>query len=179
MKRNDESLLDFRDDLAHVSEAEHVIMDSLYNDIMELKDEMEKVHETAEAQADELAVSGEAIPLSLKELMEQRTSVRSIDSVPQYNQIDHLSGRTPMERFSLSAAASIRDFVQKSDDVKEKFKKLLEYFGEDEKMPSNEFFGTMKRFVKEFGGAAEQVLKEEKKKVSDVVFQTKLLIQNT
>ena len=151
--------------MGHVAEAQNIIMDSLQGDISSLKEEIEKIHETVRAQAEELSELGQAKPMSLKELMEQRSSVRSIGNVPQYNKIDHLTGRTPMERFTLSAASAIGDAEELSKVVKEKFKKLLEYFGEDEKMPSNEFFGTMNRFIEEFGKAVEQVVKDEKKKV--------------
>jgi hypothetical protein len=51
------------------------------------------------------------------------------------------------------------------DEVKAKYVKLLEYFGEDAKMASNDFFGTMRKFIKEFGTAANQVEKEEQAKV--------------
>jgi hypothetical protein len=165
VKRNDESLIDFPKDLAHVGEAENVMMDFVINEIKSLQNEIENIHETVRAQADGLEESGEAKPLSLKELQEQRSSVRKIGNVPQYNKIDHLTGRTPMERFSLNAAASVNNVFHLSEAVREKYKKLLEYFGEDENMASNAFFGTMRRFIAEFGKAVEQVLSEEQKKV--------------
>ena len=47
-----------------------------------------------------------------------------------------------------------------------KFAKLLEFLlCEDENMASNDFFGTMRRFIHEFRRAAEQVEKDEKAKV--------------
>ena len=72
----------------------NIVMDSLSNDMKVLKDEMEQVHETAQVQAEELVKQGKARPMSLSELKEQRTNVRTLSGVSQYNQIDHVTGRT-------------------------------------------------------------------------------------
>ena len=165
VKRNDKELLGFPNDLIHVGEAELIVMDSLYNDMKELEKETEKAHETAKVQAEQLSKEGMTKRMSISELREQRTLVRNIAKVPQYNKMDHLTGRTAMERFTLNAHASIKDAMQLTEEVKEKFRKLLEYFGEDQKMASNDFFGTMKRFITEFRKAIEQVEKDEQKKV--------------
>lgn len=140
-------------------------MDSLYSDMKELEKETEQAHNIAKEQAEELSKDGLTKKISISELREQRTLVRNVARVPQYNKIDHLTGRTPMERFTLNAEGSIKDAMQLAEDVKEKFRDLLEYFGEDEKMASNDFFGTMKRFINAFKQAMEQVEKEEKQKV--------------
>lgn len=158
-------MIDFKEDLSHLKEAENIIMDSLCADIEALKSDIERIHVTVVAQAEALAESGQSAPLSLEDLMHQRSNIRNIQNVPQYNKIDHLTGRTSMERFSLRAAASIADLVRLSENVRQKYVKLLEFFGEDEKMPSNDFFGTMNRFVLEFENSVEHVEQEEKKKV--------------
>lgn len=49
MKQNDKSLLEFRNDLGHVAEAENIILDGLLGDIKALKEELEVIHETAKA----------------------------------------------------------------------------------------------------------------------------------
>jgi len=165
VKRNDETLLDFRNDLKHVNECENIVMDSLYNDMKTLQDEIAKVHETAKTQADELVKAGKTRPMSLADLKEQKTSVRHVAGVSLFNQVDFHTGRTPMERFTLSADASIKDAMKLSENVRDKFRKLLEYFGEDEKMASNDFFGVMKKFVIEFYSALDYVDKEEKARV--------------
>lgn len=165
MKQNDESLLRVRDDLGHVKDAELVVLDSLCADIKALKDEIEPVRVTVTAEAQRLEEAGQLVQLSLKELSEQRTSVRTIASVPQYNKIDHHTGRTPMERFVLNAASRIDEALAFTDKVKEKFAKLLEYFGEDGNMASNDFFGTMNQFLGDFAKAVEQIDIEDKAKV--------------
>jgi hypothetical protein len=165
MKRNDESLLGVRDDLKHVKDAELVVLDSLCGDVKALKDEIEPIRATVTAQAERLQEAGQLVQMSLKELTEQRTSVRTVGSVPQYNQIDHHTGRTPMERFSINAAAQIDDAITTTEKVKDKFARLLEYFGEDGNMASNDFFGTFNSFLADFAKAIEAVNIEDKAKV--------------
>lgn len=165
MKRNDESLLSVRDDLGHVKDAELVVLDSLCGDIKALKDEIEPIRVTVTAQAEQLQEAGQLVQMSLKELAEQKTSVRTIASVPQYNKIDHHTGRTPMERFVINAGARIDEALTFTDKVKEKFAKLLEYFGEDGNMASNDFFGTMNAFLADFAKAVDHVNNEDIAKV--------------
>jgi len=70
-----------------------------------------------------------------------------------------------MERFTISAEKAITDAKGLVSKVQSDYAKVLEYLCEDETMASNEFFGTMRRFVVEFNKAVEQVSKEEKAKV--------------
>jgi len=168
VKRNDEDLLSVLDDLAHVKEAQLVILDSLANDIRVLKDEITPIHETIKTQAEKLEAAGQIVQMSLQELKEQRTTIRNIDKIPQYNKMDHHTGRTPMERFILHSEAQIDAALAFTDSVKQKFSELLEYFGEDEGMASNDFFGTMTRFLAEFQKSIEHVNREESKKVGIV-----------
>jgi hypothetical protein len=163
---NDSQLLDFRKDLLHVSSAENIILDSLISDIKGLEDELSSVHETAKAQADSFEAEGRVQPFSIQELKEQKTAVRSIENVPQYNQVQHLTGRTSMERFAINAGRAIKEAVDLAGRVKDSYAKLLEYMCESDSMGSNDFFGTMRRFANEFDKAREQVEKEEKAKVS-------------
>jgi hypothetical protein len=162
---NDMELLDFRKDLIHVSSAENIMLDSLIADIKTLEDELAKVLETAQAQADQFEAEGRVQPFSIQELKEQKTAVRRIDQVPQYNQMQHLTGRTSMERFALNAGHAIKDAVELAVSVKESYASLLDFMCESESMASNDFFGTMRRFANEFEKAREQVEKEEKAKV--------------
>jgi hypothetical protein len=165
IKRNDESLLELRGDLKHLKDAELVVLDSLCNDMKVMKDEMEALCLTVKAQAEYLQEKGELVQMSLRELAEQKTSVRTVANVPQYNKIDHHTGRTPMERFMLNAASKIDEALSHIDHVKDNYTKVLEYFGEDGNMASNEFFGTMNAFLADFSKAVEYVHKDDMKKV--------------
>ena len=167
VKQNDESLLGFHEDLLHVNDAQLIVLDQLCADIKMLSDELAQVHETVKAEADRLEEEGLLRKPSLDDLKEQKTNVKVLHlNIPQYNQIEHLTGRTSMERFTLGAADAVGEIVRLADAVKGNYSNLLAFFGEDETMASNEFFGTMKRFVMEFGVAVEQVEKEEEAKVS-------------
>lgn len=165
VKSNNPELCGFRNDLLHVRDAEAVLLDSIIAEIKALELDLAKVTETAEHEADKLEESGQTEQVSLRELREQRTSIRSIDRVPQYNQIDHLSGRTSMERFVRNAALAVDGANERAVKVKENYTKVLEYLCEDENMASNDFFGTINKFIAEFGSALEQVEREEKAKV--------------
>ena len=166
VKRNDKDMLTVLDDLRHVKEAELVVLDSLVNEIKAIKDEIGPIHQTIVRQAEKLEESGQIVQLSLQELKGQKTTIRKSDNVPQYNKVDHHTGRTPMERFILHADAQVNAALAFSESVKKKFSELLEYFGEDDGMASNAFFGTMRSFLEEFGKAIDHVDREELKKVN-------------
>lgn len=165
IKQNNESLLGLRDDLKHLKDAECIALDGLSSDIKGLEEELVPVLETVKCQADDLEGKGQLVQMSLKELMEQKTSVRTVASVPQYNKIDHHTGRTPMERFTLNAESKIEEALVYTAKVKVKFAKVLEYFGEDGSMASNDFFGTLNTFLADFSKAADYVHKEQLSKV--------------
>lgn len=167
VRENDKSLVGFKEDIPSVKPAEGVILDGLVNDIKNLSEELSAVHETAKGEADRLEQSGAIRNMSLSELAEQRTLVRKIDGQEHYNKVDHLSGRTTMERFTLQAQELVKDAVRSIDNLKSSYVKLLEYFGEDEAMASDEFFGTINKFIVSFETAENQVDEAEKKKVSE------------
>lgn len=166
VKKNDETLLGFQEDLKTVRHAENIILDTLASDIKTIEADLEKVRETAAAEAARLEAAGELRPFSLSDLKELKTSVYTIDSVPHFNKVDHHSGRTPMERFAINSHDALKQAARKIKKLKRKYKELLEYFGEDEKMASNEFFGTMRRFIEEFEKANDEVEKLEQARVS-------------
>jgi Formin Homology 2 Domain len=174
VQRNDESLLDVAKDLVHAKDAELVVLDTLCGDVKTLKDEIIPVFKTVKKEADELEGQGVLKQLSAKELREQKTSIRNVANVPQYNKIDHHTGRTPMEKFTINANSTIDQALNYTDTVKGKFTKLLEYFGEDSSMPSNEFFKTWTQFMAEFGNAIEHVMALEKMQVSITCTETEL-----
>ena len=165
VKRNDKDLLTVLSDLVHVKQAELVVLSSLCNELKALKDEIDPIHQTIVKQAEKLEEAGQIVPLSLQELKEQKTTVRKSDNIPQYNRVVHHTGRTPMERFILHSEAQVNAALAFSESVEKKFSDLLEYFGEDEGMSSNDFFGTMTRFLGEFEKTIEHVDREEEKRV--------------
>jgi hypothetical protein len=78
-----------------------------------------------------------------------------------------------MERFVLNAKVASEQANESIENVKKKYEVVLGYFGEDEKMASSDFFGTLRRFVAEFKKAAEQVEAIEKATVSICIVDMK------
>jgi len=165
VKQNDESLIQFKDDIESVPAAGGVILEALGSDVKVLADEVSQVHETAKVEADRLEAEGKLRKMSVAELSEQITVVRQIGGLSHYNQIDHITGRTQMERFASRATSIVDNAVDALEDLKKTYAGVLSYFGEDENMSSNDFFGTMKKFSLEFKSAAEAVEKQEKARV--------------
>jgi hypothetical protein len=95
--------------------------------------------------------------MSLADLVEQKTAVKHVGFVPQYNKIDHYTGRTSMERFTLNAKVACEQATESITKVKAKYAALLAYFGEDDQMATGDFFGTLRRFMVEWKKATEQV----------------------
>jgi len=167
VKQNDESLMGFKNDIESVPAAGGVILEGLGSDVKVVAEEVKQVYETAKTEADRLETEGKLRKMSLAELSEQITVVRQIGGLSHYNQIDHITGRTQMERFASRATSIVDNAVDALEDLKNAYAGVLSYFGEDENMSSNDFFGTMKKFSLEFESAAEAVEKEEKAKVRE------------
>lgn len=168
VKKNDDSLLGFDSDIKSVVPAENVLLDGLSNDVKSITEELDDIHETIKQEADRLEQAGELKPMSLAELAEQKTAVRVNGGVAQFNKMDHLTGRTSIERFSLNAKIACEQASESIENIKKKYRALLEYFGEDEQMATSDFFGTLRRFVVEWRKAVEQVEAIEKKEVSSI-----------
>ena len=137
------------------------MMDMLAGDIQKLSHDLETIREPVTKAAECAEASGER-KFRLEDLREQKTLLRTNGTVLQFNKVDHLTGRTPMERFFLRAHNEINGLVALSEDVRAKYQSLLEFFGEDREMPTNDFFGTMNKFIKEFMVSEVQVEREEK-----------------
>lgn len=65
--------------------------------------------------------------------------------------------RTPMEVFVHEARREVDEALKSLDELKASYSGVLKYFGEDENMQSNEFFGTLQKFIIQFKLAADQV----------------------
>merc|ERR1711957_289575 len=72
------------------------------------------------------------------------------------------TGRTSMERFAMNARVACEQAVESVENVKSKYALLLGYFGEDENMPTGDFFGILRRFMSEWKKAIKQIEKIER-----------------
>jgi hypothetical protein len=165
VKKNNESLLTFSNDISSIIPAESVLLDAVGSDVKALGEELVGVHTTVQAEAQRLEEAGELKPMSLEDLKEQKTTPRQVGNIAQFNKIDHHTGRTSMERFTVNAHYSCEQANASIEDVKKKYIALLNYFGEDENMATSDFFGILRRFMREFQKAVDQVEAIEKKEV--------------
>ena len=120
-KKNDESLLSFESDLAHVIPAESVLLDGVSADVRAIREELNSVLDIVRNEAQRLEEAGELRKMSLSELVEQKTMVHHIGMVPQFNKMSHLSGRTPMERYFLNARVACEQASESIDSVQKKY----------------------------------------------------------
>ena len=166
VKKNDESLLYFENDLGHVILAESVVLDTITGDLKVLQNELTEVIKIVTKDADRLEKSGEVAKLTLAEMVEQKSLIQHIGEGPQQlKTTSHLTGRTPMERFSMNAKVACEQAHESINSVQAKYHLVLEYFGEDEKISTGDFFGILRRFMTEWKKAIIQVEKIERRKV--------------
>jgi len=162
VKKNDEALLSFESDLSSVIPAESVLLDTVVGDLKVLQEELTDVIKIVSKEAEALEKAGKVPKLSLAELIEQKSLVQNVGGVPQFNKVTHLTGRTSMERFSMNAQVACEQALESVESVKTKYLLVLGYFGEDENMPTGDFFGILRRFMTEWKKATLQVEKIER-----------------
>jgi hypothetical protein len=161
VKKNDESLLSFESDISHVIPAENVLLDGVAGDVKAVQEELAAVLQIVSSEAQRLEDAGQLRKMSLADLAEQKTMVQHVGSVPQFNKMSHLTGRTSMERFTLNAKIACDQAAESIENVKKKYAMVLGYFGEDENMATGDFFGILRRFLTEWKKAVQLVEKIE------------------
>ena len=154
-KQNNFSLLSFKEDLPSVSAAERIMIDGLSGELNQLRQELENVRETAEKDGNKKRESSmdHRRKISLTELSEQKSYTRKIAGVTHFNKMDCENDFTPMERFVQNTEISLNEAFTKESEMKRVYSGLLKYFGEDESMTSNDFFGIINKFIAEFDAA--------------------------
>ena len=93
VKKNDESLLTFDNDICHVIPAESILLDAISSDVEAIKNELEGVLAIVRTEADRLEQLGEIRKISIAELSEQRTVVPNVGPLQHFNKVEHLTGR--------------------------------------------------------------------------------------
>uniref|UniRef100_A0A7S4MWI0 FH2 domain-containing protein n=1 Tax=Odontella aurita TaxID=265563 RepID=A0A7S4MWI0_9STRA len=171
IRTNDESLLKFKEDLSKSTEAEGVLIDSLLQNMKQMKEELDGVKKTAEKEAEKLREENSAAlagrkKLTLEEMKAQKTSVRKADGVSHYNRMV-MDEKTPMEDFVQQADGEMKKAFDKANEMKGTYVKVLQYFGEDEKMSSGDFFGYINKFKMAFYTAHDTVAKIEAQRIKE------------
>jgi len=162
VRRNNELLLRFKDDLPNVFKADRIYWDQCVTDLEEVENQLENVRKIALYQArhamayrfrrkkredDEESLSDGEVSLSLEEEVE---ALRA----------------TPIGLFTLSAIKLVSSLRDKVEETKAKYARTLEYFGEDStesNMQPHELFNTIVAFCRDFDKAKELVFANEKK----------------
>ena len=164
--QTDPELLKVKDEIASIEKAKSVMLDAMVADLKQLKSDLEKVKATAKSEGEKHRgedgkIINPDIKMTLSELKEQKTSVRIIDGVKFYNQMEHAIEYTPMELFTQSAEYQVIQEVDRVEEVKNNFDSVLDYFGEDEKMTSSDFFTTMSKFLTTFDATNDSFQRQE------------------
>ena len=164
VKRNDETLLRFKDDISSIVRAEKVAYEqTVVQELNKLRAELKRVEKIALAEAEKLKSTGGSgmSRLSLNELAGMKTSLVRTSSgnatVTHHDKalpIEDIS-LTPIGRFSVDAASALQDAESYASKVSKKFRDVLRYFGEDAGLAPMQFFQTLSAFTRAFENALE------------------------
>ena len=180
VKRNDESLLKFKEDLLSVSKAEKVQFSFCNEELGKLRadlkvlrgiaiDEAEKIRDS-EASSEGL-LSSASRTMSLTEITGQKTKLKTTDGTTHYDQTTPMDAEglalTPIGRFAIDADEAWAQTKEYTTNVSSKFANVLKYFGEDEKLTPGQFFATLSKFIRAFDSALDDVEKDEKRKARE------------
>lgn len=160
VKRNDESLVNFKDDLPSVLKADKIYWDQCENDLEEVENQLENERK-----------------ITLHEAYRKRKSYwqnkskeddeMSQGSMTLQAEVEALRA-TAIGVFTLDAIKKVSILRKNVENTKRKFIKLLEYFGEEDKkkMSPHALFEIILTFTKDFDNALEEVEKwRERRKI--------------
>ncbi|EEC47776.1 formin like protein [Phaeodactylum tricornutum CCAP 1055/1] len=163
VRRNNELLLRFKDDLPSVLQADKVFWDQCVSDLEEVENQLENVRRIALHQARQAKIYRLPRKKSRGEENEEDLSDADI-SLSLEEEVEALRA-TPIGLFTLSAIKYVSSLRDKVEETKSKFASLLEYFGEDDKeMQPHQLFSIIVSFSRDFEKAKNQVFTEEKRK---------------
>ena len=168
VKANEPDLLNVHEEMPSIGPAENVVVDGLVSELNELNNQLSSVKGTAAAEGKRIRDGKN--PLSklspLDRLRQQKTEIRDVEGVNMYNKAVEVD-LTAMEKFTKYAEKRAKQAYARIEEVKENFKGVLSYFGEDPAMTSTDFFGTLNKFVAAFDSALEVVKRIEALKIAE------------
>ena len=180
VKRNDESLLNFKDDISSIVPAEKIsYSQQVLDELRKLEKELTALEKVAQAETEKIkAAKSGASPaglmgMTVNELAGQKSSLKTSDGTTHYDKAVLKSelALTPIGRFSIDAKAALEETKSYALKTQEKFDAVLKYFGENATLTPIQFFSTLSMFCRAFDKALEDVLKEEKKKAREARLQ--------
>lgn len=162
VRRNNELLIRFSDDLPSISKAEKVYWDQCMSELDQIENQLENVRKLA---LDEYRSSKSERRAQKNSPSRGLSQSQSGESMSLEDEVEALrSSRIGV--FTLAAIKKVSSLRDKVESTQAKFSDLLEYFGEDKKkMQPHELFNIIGTFCKTFGKANEEVIDNEKKKV--------------
>lgn len=169
VQRNNEKLLNFKDDLPTVAKADKIYWDQCINELEEMETQLEIVRKLAlhEANSKKNIYS---LPKKKGAQDDYESDDLNIDEDMSLEEEVSLLRSTKIGMFALGAIKKVSQLRERVDIAKDKFARLLEYFGEDgdnAKMDVHELFAIINTFCRDFEAAREAVNRQEQAKVSN------------
>lgn len=165
VQRNNEILLNFKDDIPTALKADKVYWDQCVSDLEDVENQLENVRRMALYQA-RLA---QMYRLQKKKPKGDDDDESLSDaSMTLEEEVESLRS-SAIGLFTLGAIKKVSTLRDKVESIKVKFHKLLEYFGEEHRrdMQPHDLFALFQAFSRDFDKAKEKVLADEKKKKRD------------
>jgi len=163
VQRNNEILLNFKDDIPTALKADKVYWDQCLSDLEDVENQLENVRRMALYQA-RLA---QMYRLQKKKPKGDDDDESLSDaSMTLEEEVESLRS-SAIGLFTLGAIKKVSTLRDKVETTKAKFTKLLEYFGEEHRrdMQPHDLFAVITTFSRDFDKAVDTVLSEAKKKV--------------
>ena len=162
VQRNNELLLNFKDDLPTVFASEKIFWDQCVADLEEVENQLENVRKMALYQAHQ-SQSYRVRRKSKREDPEESLSDAD-ETLTLEEEVEALRS-TPIGLFTLRAIKYVSALRDKVESTKIMYARVLEYFGEDEKqLQPHELFSIIVSFSRDFDKAKEQVMANERLK---------------
>ena len=163
VQRNNELLLKFADDLPTVLKADRIYWDQCLSDLEGVENQLENVRRIA---LHEARIQKQHQLSRRKSQDDDNESLGDIEMTLE-EEVESLRA-TQMGMFTLSAIKQVSALRDKVDLTRNKFVKILEYFGEDaNKMQPHDLFTIFSTFCRDFGKAKEEVFANVKKKLRE------------
>lgn len=162
VQRNNTDLLEFGDDLGAVFEADKIYWDQCIADLEQVEHQLENVRKIALYQSHQS--HGYRLRKKTRKDDPEESLTDDDEDLTLEEEVENLRA-TPIGMFTLSAIKYISQLREKVECTKDMFKKLLEYFGEEESaMQPHELFSIIVRFCKDFEKAKLEVVEKQKRK---------------
>lgn len=167
VQRNNEILLNFKDDIPTALKADKVYWDQCLSDLEDVENQLENVRRMALYQA-RLA---QTYQLQKKKPQGDDDDESLSDASMTLEEEVEALRASAIGLFTLGAIKKVSALRDKVEATKTKFAKLLEYFGEEHRrdMQPHDLFAVFATFSRDFDSAKEKVIADEKRKVRYLV----------